>query len=157
MTPQLPVFSVFFWCWENNTKNGAAVTSLRSFLSRDDFSVLFFSSFPIKKWLFFISHWLAMSNGLYNPFIYALFSVRIFLFFISDTLLELIGVWSFPPYSKLSSGDFTCSFTLRILLTFLNYSRNWSNWVFKATKLWNQVPTLDHFVVQNSGDFLGWK
>ena len=24
-------------------------------------------------------------------------------------------------------------------------------------KLWNQVPSLDHFVVQNSGDFLCWK
>ena len=25
------------------------------------------------------------------------------------------------------------------------------------SKLWNQVPSLDHFVVQNSGDFLCWK
>ena len=24
-------------------------------------------------------------------------------------------------------------------------------------KLWNQFPSLDHFVVQNSGDFLCWK
>ena len=24
-------------------------------------------------------------------------------------------------------------------------------------KLWNQVPSLDHFVAQNSGDFLCWK
>ena len=24
-------------------------------------------------------------------------------------------------------------------------------------KLWNKVPSLDHFVVQNSGDFLCWK
>ena len=24
-------------------------------------------------------------------------------------------------------------------------------------KLWNQVPSLDHFVVQNSGDYLCWK
>ena len=24
-------------------------------------------------------------------------------------------------------------------------------------KLWNQVPTLDHLVIQNSGDFLCWK
>ena len=26
-----------------------------------------------------------------------------------------------------------------------------------VAKLWNQVPFLDHFVVQNSGDFLCWK
>ena len=26
-----------------------------------------------------------------------------------------------------------------------------------CTKLWNQVPSLDNFVVQNSGDFLYWK
>ena len=26
-----------------------------------------------------------------------------------------------------------------------------------CAKLWNQVPCLDHFVVQNSGDFLCWK
>jgi len=31
-------------------------------------------SFSIKRSLFFFCHWLAMSNGLYNPFIYALFS-----------------------------------------------------------------------------------
>ena len=24
-------------------------------------------------------------------------------------------------------------------------------------KLWNQVPSLDHFVIQNSGDYLFWK
>ena len=29
-----------------------------------------------------------------------------------------------------------------------------SPWFY--TKLWNQVPSLDHFVVQNSGDFLCW-
>ena len=27
---------------------------------------------------------------------------------------------------------------------------------FNCAKLWNQVPSLDHFVVQNSGDFLSW-
>ena len=26
-----------------------------------------------------------------------------------------------------------------------------------CSKLWNQVPSLDHFVIQNSGDFLCWK
>ena len=26
-----------------------------------------------------------------------------------------------------------------------------------CAKLWNQAPSLDHFVVQNSGDFLCWK
>ena len=26
-----------------------------------------------------------------------------------------------------------------------------------GAKLWNQVPSLDHFAVQNSGDFLCWK
>jgi hypothetical protein len=39
---------------------------------------IFFFRFPIKKSLFFFCHWLAMSNGLYNPFIYALFSVSLF-------------------------------------------------------------------------------
>ena len=30
-----------------------------------------------------------------------------------------------------------------------------SSW--KQAKLWNQVPSLDHYVVQNSWDFLCWK
>ena len=36
-----------------------------------------------------------------------------------------------------------------------NYRLVGSYW--KIPKLWNQVPSLDHFVVQNSGDFLCWK
>ena len=28
---------------------------------------------------------------------------------------------------------------------------------YKQAKLWNQVPSLEHFEVQNSGDFLYWK
>ena len=34
--------------------------------------------------LFFICHWLAMSNGCWNPFIYALFSVSIYYYFLSS-------------------------------------------------------------------------
>ena len=42
MTSQLPRFRGGFFAagsWEKDTKNGAAVTSLRSFLFRDDFSI----------------------------------------------------------------------------------------------------------------------
>ena len=31
------------------------------------------------------------------------------------------------------------------------------NHCLSKAKLWNQVPSLDHFVAQNSGDFLCWK
>ena len=46
-----------------------------------------------------------------------------------------------------------------------NMARNWIfccvkvEQIFKGSldsKLWNQVPSLDHFVFQNSGDFLCW-
>ena len=40
----------------------------------------------------------------------------------------------------------------------------WGEWSQRVTlllghitKLWNQVPSLDHLVIQNSGDFLCWK
>ena len=43
------------------------------------------------------------------------------------------------------------------------FAKNWRGLIIKCglgqkwSKLWNQVPYLDHFVVQNSGDFLYWK
>ena len=50
---------------------------------------------------------------------------------------------NFDPITPLS-GQFWTFYNL-----YSTYPLNWP-------KLWNQVPSLDHFVFQNSGDFLCW-
>ena len=76
-------------------------------------------------------------------------------------------VSNFEPYwtSKLcitSSYPVKCS-NSKFRSFWTEYSTK-SCWVYITatsklawSKLWNQVPSLDHFVVQNSGDFLCWK
>ena len=50
-------------------------------------------------------------------------------------------------------GNFPSSFMIKNS----DYRSLWWLWTTARSKLWNQVPSLDHFVVQNSGDFLCWK
>ena len=48
--------------------------------------------------------------------------------------------------------------TLTMLIKFVGFIDEYGKIArFNIAKLWNQVPPLDHFVVQNSGDFLCWK
>ena len=103
-------------------------------------SCTLFSSFSNKKSLFFICHWLAMSNGLYNPFIYALFSVRPFCSLSQTHCWNWLEYKVFHPMTYHLFGFLkgVSSFTIKILLTFLNYSKNWNKWlqkwVFKAMR-----------------------
>ena len=50
-----------------------------------------------------------------------------------------------------------CSSFIFIAITIITFFTFWKKYKYKIPKLWNQVPSLDHFVVQNSGDFLCWK
>ena len=55
--------------------NMKAILYFSLFLSILMLLFFLFSSNLIKP-IFFACHWLAMSNGCYNPFVYAIFSVR---------------------------------------------------------------------------------
>ena len=57
------------------------------------------------KHLFFICHWFAMSNGCWNPFIYALFSVSIYYYFFEKKISLFYFNLQFLSTEKLQKGS----------------------------------------------------
>ena len=70
-------------------------------------------------------------------------------------------------YCKLGFDPISYLVLYRIVLDTIKSLFLWRKWYFVQTlycnpqlifaKLWNQDPSMDHFVIQNSGDFLCWK
>ena len=64
---------------------------------------------------------------------------------------------TFKPYKLHRELQYTCNWNrtrlFRVQSSEMQYICVW----FIYAKLWNQVPSLDHFVVQNSGVFFFWK
>ena len=69
---------------------------------------------------------------------------------------HVYGSWSFCSlYSFIPSCCFIWFLRVLVITTCIIGSSVYLT--LSLPKLWNQVPSLDHFVVQNSGDFLCWK